>query len=293
MISSLLITQGILIFNTYYFSPICTIYLIINISTIVSYFIYLLIHMALFSNDNWTLSSSFISSLMIPLFAFFWMSSMIHTSCINLLNLGLLISHVGFYKQMVFYFIIILFISYVFIYWKMRSSNSLRYKFLSMFLRKNNKKENLENETFSANNTLGSSNDNNPKKIDNKLLQTAFLDHKYKIGISLLTKTESSQNNKINTENDTKNSINECQDSNSHKFVRIVKTREDVFFHFYLALNCLFFGKLLTNWIQLDMFGYLVENNINLWINLVVIVLFVLFIMIQLFLIKKYQTKFV
>ena len=109
-----------------------------------------------------------------------------------------------------------------------------------------------------------------------KLLQNGQISEKYKTGVSLLTK-----------ETDNSPHFSSVQEQSS-----FVNTREDVFFHLLLAFNSLFFAKILTGWVKMDKFGYLSETNVNLWLNLGALILFSILVLVQLFQMKKYQSKF-
>jgi hypothetical protein len=189
-----------------------------------------------------------------------------------MLNLGLLVSHLGFYKQLVFYILVILLIAYVLIGWKLKPSHVLHYRFFGLFLRKSNKVVLAEEDDKK----LEFSSDNSENSKREKLIQVGQMSEKYKTGVSLLTK-ETAEIPKV---------LHKNSDSS------YVKTREDVFFHLVLAFNSLFFAKILTGWVELDKFGYISETNGNLWINLGCLILFFILVLVQLFQMKKYQTKF-
>jgi hypothetical protein len=168
--------------------------------------------------------------------------------------------------------ILILFIGFIIVIWKLKQSYSLHYRFLGFFLRKS-LRPSTETVQYQIE-VSGSLNSSNSK--NEKLLQAKYLGSKYKTGVSLLTKETTETSKQIPISNDSS----------------VVKTREDVFFHLILAFNSLFFSKILTGWVQVDKFGYISETNINLWINLGSLIIFTILVLVQLFLMKKYQTKF-
>ena len=323
-----LLGAALLVFNTYYFSKICSTYWTINIATIIGFLLFIIGHVALLPHENSISTSSFVTALLFPVGGYFWMSSILHTGCMGVLNLGLLISKLSFYKQLVCGWLMFLGFSWVFVFWRLGQVTSMHYRFLSLFLAKDQQ-------------AIPVLDIYHPESEDtHDMLKSALLTEKYRPNVSKLTgnnmmsgSVSTKRSRKVsgdevdgityeiehlrNGEEDTQkrsrrsseqtdgnegevdyNAMMYSQDSGSPEpakgsnGVDTVGTREDVFFHLFMGMNCLFFGKMLTSWIQIDRFGYLVEIDTALWINLGSMLVFLVVVLLQLFYMKKYRSKF-
>lgn len=281
-----ILSSALLAFNTYYFTRICETYLVINVSLIIAYLLFIIGHIALLPHQNRLVTSSFVTGIIFPISGFVWMSSFLHTQCLSLLNLGLLVSSISYYKQLAVFWIILGLLAWVFIAWSLSEEEGSRYKLLKLFLSKQPRSaKNINEGSYEID-----SNDTH------KMLKSALLTEKYRSNVSKLrikpnfgikTGYDDFENNEDNPSFD----LNQTSESIKNN-TNYVKTREDVLFHLFLAMNCLFWGKMLTSWIQMDLFGYLVENNISLWVNLGTIILFLFAVLFQLFQVKKHRSKF-
>ena len=323
-----LLGAALLVFNTYYFNKICSTYFAINIATIIGFLLFIIGHVALLPHENSISTSSFVTAFLFPLGGYFWMSSLLHTECLSVLNLGLLISKISFYKQLVCGLLMFFGLSWVFVFWRFDQVTAMHYRFLSLFLAKDQK-------------VIPVVDIYEPESEDtHDMLKSALLTKKYRPNVSKLTgnnmmsgsgstrrsrrvsgedvdgvnyEIEHLRNGEEDTQTESRRSSQQTnlkegevdcnammysQDSGGPELEKsgtvgdTVGTREDVFFQLFMGMNCLFFGKMLTSWIQMDRFGYLVEVDTPLWINLGSVLVFLVAVLLQLFYVKKYRSKF-